>query len=496
MGINKLLFIRGVIIVAGVLMFVYLLELVVDYTVIGYPIGRLPRLDLDSARHLNNLLNRNLNQVLGTVLTAVAIAVSLTANMYSFKFLEFFIRDKINTIVLMLVLVANISNTLAGYTIRAEIVPVVQLNIILFFTALNFSIIFPYMYYLFRFLHPNTLLRRLHDEFKTAIGTGRLKPNRIEKQGHQANEALEHIGNIAIRSIERGDRSTAIESILILGRMMQHYWKKKEHLPNKWFHVESKIFFGFSSEALDEVILKKTWVEMKLLSELRLISNASIPKMPEVTGTLVDALYKMGSDPEPKRDPAIREIITTHFNTLARLALNRKDTRSLFIIFGRYRLYAQSMVDVDPSAVLEIAFYFRYYGQIARDQQMPFVVEALAHDLGKLIESVWETAAAIRQQLLDELMHFDDKADPPLPGVKKAQALLGGYFMHSENQKAVETICKGFVGLDTRFIKDLATDLFRVTREKFWEVSERGRNIDYVPADQRSKLRAFFDLIQ
>lgn len=496
MGINKLHFIRGVVIVAGFLVLVYLIQLLVDYTVIGYPINKLPDFDLDSARHLNNLLNRNLNQLFGTVLTAVTIAVSLTANMYSFKFLEIFIKDKVNTIVLMLVLTANISNTLAGYALKKDIIPTVQLNLIVFLAAVCFSLVFPYMYYLFRFLHPNTLLRRLHNEFKKATNGSAKRSSSIVKCRHQANESIEHIGNITTRSIERGDRSTAIESISTLSRIVHEYWEDKERMPDKWFDAEASAFVGFSPEALEEVISNRSWVEMKVLSEMRLVSNASIPKMPEVTATIVDAMFQLGLEPAAKTDEVIRETITAHFNTLARLALNRNDTRSLFIIFGGYRRYAESLVEVDPDAVLEIAFYFRYYAQIARELKMLFVVEALAHDLGDLLQAIWKTTPAIRKRLLSEFMRFDAKADPPLPGVKKAQALLGGYFMLLEDREAVDAIRAGFSGLEARFIREIADDLLQVTREKFWEITERGRNIEYVPEDQRNKLREFFELIQ
>ena len=47
--------------------------------------------------------------------------------------------------------------------------------------------------------------------------------------------------------------------------------------------------------------------------------------------------------------------------------------------------FAAHIVGADqPGLVLQIAYYFEYYGQLARDNQMPFIVEAAAHDLGRL----------------------------------------------------------------------------------------------------------------
>lgn len=108
---NDLLFVRGVVFLATVLILVFAVQLMFSLLGEGFHVTSVTGLTADEARHMNNVFNRNLNQLLGTLFTAVAIGVSLTANMYSFKFLEFFIRDRVNTSVLLLVLVSNASNT-------------------------------------------------------------------------------------------------------------------------------------------------------------------------------------------------------------------------------------------------------------------------------------------------------------------------------------------------------------------------------------------------
>jgi hypothetical protein len=37
--------------------------------------------------------------------------------------------------------------------------------------------------------------------------------------------------------------------------------------------------------------------------------------------------------------------------------------------------------------------------------------------------------------------------------------------------------------------------LLQVTRQKYWEVSERRMNIEFVPEPQREKLREFFETL-
>lgn len=78
-----------------------------------------------------------------------------------------------------------------------------------------------------------------------------------------------------------------------------------------------------------------------------------------------------------------------------------------------------------------------------------------------------------------------------MPGVKKAQALLASYFLMSGEAEPAARIQATFEGLTAGFIATLTEDLLRVTQERYWEVNERGANMDYVPPERREKLRQF-----
>jgi len=172
------------------------------------------------------------------------------------------------------------------------------------------------------------------------------------------------------------------------------------------------------------------------------------------------------------------------------MAINRKDVRSAFLLLGQYRNYAEGLKGEHTETVHEIAYYFRYYGEAARSAQMSFVTEVAAHDLGKMVEGAWEIAASNREQLLSEFLNFDNKG-APLEGVKKAQALLASYFLMRDEKGPVRQIQATFEGLRGGFIEGLTDDLMHVTQERYWEVNERGANMDYVPPERRERLRQF-----
>jgi hypothetical protein len=129
----------------------------------------------------------------------------------------------------------------------------------------------------------------------------------------------------------------------------------------------------------------------------------------------------------------------------------------------------------------------------AREQGLPFVVETVAHDLGALVKKAWQTESPIRGTLLDRFLQYDRQAKAPLAGVKKAHALLASYFLHSGEKEPADLIRQSFRGLDPEFIGRLKGELLRVTSQKYWEVSERRMNIEFVPESQRARLREFFD---
>ena len=493
---NVLILARGVVLMAAVMLLIMVAGLILDLSSGLYPLGKLAALNAAEARHLNNALNRNFNQLVAVAFTTVAIAVPLTANMYSLKFLEFFIRDPVNAAVLTLVVFADLNNTWTAYAIKEDFTPVFQLHLSFALVVVCFALLFPYLYYVFRFLHPNTLIERLEEEIVDDLRAAARRPAKAAGYRRSIAEGIEHIANITIRSIDRVDRSTAIESIFSLERVARAYWDVKPKLPPPWFVADPNFFLGFSSAAVDELTASRSWVEMKIFYQLRQIMSAAIPKMHDVISTAAKSLRKLGLEEAVRRDATLREMVVEYFNTFVRLSLQRKDPRSVFIIFDQYRTFAEMLVTKHPALVLEIAYYFEYYGQVARDSQLPVAVEGVAHDLSTLVQRAWETHAPNCEKLLERFLHYDPQAKTPLPGVKKAQALLASYFLLAENPEPADLIRQSFAGLDPAFVHALAEDLLHIKREKYWEINERRINMDYVPDRQREKLREFLDSLQ
>lgn len=489
---NILILAQGIVGIGLIMVAVSSVTLAMDLLRGGYSLSHFAAMSPAEARQLNTVLARNFSQLLAVTFTTVAIAVPLTANMYSLKFLDFFIKDPINAAVLTLVVFGGLNNALLTYAIKDDFVPVIDLHLSLALVIVCSALLFPYLYYVFRFLHPHSLLDRLQDEIAGALRAAQRHPGHATRYQRPVSEGIEHIVNIAVRSVDRVDRTTAIECVYTLEKVARHYWAVKPNLPPDWFTAEPNNFLGFSSQYVAELSVTHSWVEMKIFAQMRQLLSASLPRMHDVVYTLARALRRLGLAEAANHDAALREMIVEYFNTFVRRAIVVKDARSVFSVFEEYRTYAETQAAAFPELTQEIAYYFQFYGQLARANGLNFIVEVVAHDLGALVQHAWEKGVSNRQKLLERFMCYDAEVAAPLSGVKKAQAKLASYFLLAGDPEPAELIRGTFAPLPPTFIHRIADDMLHVRREKYWEVNERRVNLDYVPDRQREKLGAFF----
>lgn len=488
---------RMVFVIAGCITLFLGAQLLADI-VLGAASGQLFEFSPNDFRNLVNALNRSFNQLLAIVFTTVAIAVPLTANMYSVKLLDHFIRDRVNLVVLGLFVLGVPNNLWLIHNTKETYQPTFQLYLGLGMGLLYPALLIPYLYYVFRFLHPNHVLWQLERELRSDLAAAardadEAAPARAVPRARAVSDLMEHIAGVGIRSIERLDRATAMESVATLKRVIHGYWKIKSKLPAAWFAAEPGSFRGLSKDALTEMTVSRRWFEMKALQQLREVLSAASPRVHDLVGSIADTLSDLGLSPEAQQDPYLEELVVEYFNTFLRLTLNRKDTRSVFVIFDHYRMYAEGFCERRPELALEVAYYFQYYAHVAREQGVSFVVEVIAHDLGRLVRFAWDHECPNRSKLLERFLLFDREIQgPPLPGLKKAQVILAGYFLLKGMDEQARQIGESLRSLDARFLAALEDDLVHVRRERYWEVNDRRINLDYVPEDHRAKIVEFF----
>ena len=101
-------FLRMILYIIMGAMWIFVVQALAELLFTELTLPKLTSLTPAEARSLVNLLNGKLNQAMSILFIVTGMAVPLTANLYSLKFLELFIRNPVNVTVLLFVIFANI----------------------------------------------------------------------------------------------------------------------------------------------------------------------------------------------------------------------------------------------------------------------------------------------------------------------------------------------------------------------------------------------------
>ena len=132
MGGNTFPFIRGILILAMAAVLFFIGELLLEGDLSSFSLHQMWVFDQAEADRLLATMNGKLYQAMAIAFFAVGIAVPLTANMYSVKFLEFFVKNSVNAVVLIFVVLSNLAGVWAGYVIKNSTVPALHVNFVFF----------------------------------------------------------------------------------------------------------------------------------------------------------------------------------------------------------------------------------------------------------------------------------------------------------------------------------------------------------------------------
>jgi hypothetical protein len=172
--------------------------------------------------------------------------------------------------------------------------------------------------------------------------------------------------------------------------------------------------------------------------------------------------------------------------------------RTAYSVFNQYRLLAQSLLDWKRGAyAIEIARYFKYYGQIAYSANLPFILETVAYDLCALNELAFDRNSPVVDDLLRILLRVDKESEgavqeQSLRGVRKAQVKLATFYLMRSDELRARQVYSDMAGEDLTRLASIRDELFGVQAQEYWEITDRGTNFDYLPKERKGQLEVFF----
>jgi hypothetical protein len=191
--------------------------------------------------------------------------------------------------------------------------------------------------------------------------------------------------------------------------------------------------------------------------------------------------------------------VTVKFlNTYVRTALNARNVRATYNVLNQYRQLAEHLMSGrQDDLVVQVARYFRYYGQTARSLDLGFVTETAAYDLAALCERAHATRASCHDSLLAIFLDVDKEAESKseeniLRGVRKAQVRLATYYLLHEAGDHARVIFKDMERERPERLASIRAELTAITAKDFWEVTDRGINFDFMDEARKAKIAEFF----
>ncbi len=489
-------FVRGVVILAVTAFVLFSLEFLWEWNRLGQPSeeqrsyagfnGNVKMVDVLSpvARAYNNML--------AMLIAAVGLAIPMTANMHTPKLIEMFLRDTVNRCMLVLSALGAAHVLWVAYLIGPEFAPVWAYRTAIGGAMLGWIVLIPYFFYVIRFLDPSHILARLKMQVICNVERAKHGKDEVGIAHDNVRDALQQIGTIVLKSIDRADRGVAAEGVWCFKQLLDHYRKNKGQLPEVWFKVERRDLVGLSAEALDILNADGTWLEHAALWQMYLIYMSALTKAPDTLSELSDTVRVIGAHAAGDGDDKVLELAVRIFNNFLREAIKRKDMHAIYDLLYQYRRLGQEL-DGRPALLERIAAYLRYYSDLALSAGMEFVPQMLIFDLGTLVDRAFEKKSTAAPALLQQLLAVRHRTvSGPLPLAVKGKAIIGGRLIQMGYSAEAAEVKAALSDVPPETLRRAEQDLLCMSDRVFWEVTDRQMNFEWVPLERRDSLRAFF----
>jgi hypothetical protein len=444
--------------------------------------------------------------VLGIVITVVSLLVQLTSERYT-GVAQMFLRDRRNVLVMAYYVVTCVVGVALSLSLHSEFVPRATVFSMMCACAFGLIMMLPYFAYVFRFLEPVNLVARIESEAAADVASTATTrdPGAIADGQASALAALEELTDITSNSISGKDKIIASRAVDAIRDFALGYLAIKDRADPRWFQIGERIrdnpdFVAMDPESLRELEADRTWVEWKALRQYLGIYAEAQSDMPDINYLIaIDTRY-VGEAALGRGDRAVVDLAFRFMNSYLRAALNARAVRTAFNVMNQYRLMVESMIKggADDLA-LEGVRHMIYYGRMSYDMQLGFVTEVVSYDVSALCEFAHsQNARGLDEKMLAMLLELDQPLrlqDSGLQGIRKAQIKLACYYLVAAADERAARIAADMADEDRERLRSLCAQLRGVESKEFWEIIDRGRNLEYMPPRQKDQLDRFFAML-
>jgi hypothetical protein len=341
-----------------------------------------------------------------------------------------------------------------------------------------------------RFLDPSNILTRLQADVEDAVA--RVASGALDPDAGQTlvSERLHQIGTIVIKSLDRTDRSVALEGIWIFKRLLDFHGTRKAAMPARWFLAERADFVGLSHEALELVTEERVFFERKVLQQLFLAYQHALSKASDAVSSISDANRVAAMAAAQREDEAALQLSIRYFNNFLREATKTRHLHSVYDVFYQYRLLATALAG-RAGLVAEVARHLASYAELARGSGLPFVVSFAAFDLAALAVEAREAGCPGARSALESALSLPHERDGTTETLVLAAKLkLGGAMTRLGDEECAARVREDLAAASTNDIRRAEAELLDAPRT-FHEVTDRQVDLRWISPEARDALRTF-----
>jgi hypothetical protein len=428
------------------------------------------------------------------VIVVVVLGVQLTADRYSPRVIDIFIRDRMNAAVLALFLGSIIFTVWASASIKGDYVPVVMVYTAISLAIVDFTILLPYVRYLFQVMRGETIIVGIRRHAAGAIAHAIKSREAPAQQRRVMREALSQVGDIALGSIQEGDTEVALAAIHALrGLVCDDYIPFKKDLPDHWFTISQDDMPGASEQTIIQVDRTRTWLEHLVLATFVDLMGETPAFRKEIIHAIASTTRDFGRRAVHHGDRELEDLVVRFFNTYFRAALNQRAPTFAYSVMNEYRRLAVDVSGGRPDLPQRVAEHLLRYALAFDAAGMPFIIGTAAEDVCDLIVEMskhdLDRALLLAKLLSDTLTEMAPRSQAiSLNGILKANIKLALWAVAEEQRDILNRIAQGLNSVPAQVLENALRRMELTTERVFYEVSDRVVAYDWVEGHLRELI--------
>jgi len=431
--------------------------------------------------------------LIALLLTFISLAIPITANLYTPKLIEIFIRDRVNLFVLCSCAMLAAHNLFAFSLSFDHWTGQLPFAIAVVGAIFGWLLLLPYYFYVVSFIDPLTIIKRVHGSLMHELDDAVAGKYSVAVSQQRVNQKIANLGSVLLRAADRADRDVSFDAIRAHMQALASMRELKARLPAEFFKVGNDLLVGLSGDATDLLGEDRIWVEHRIASQLVLAFKSVLGKMPDGVSAIAQAVKNAAHEEACRRNDAVFDLLVRVLNCFTREAVKKKENASVFNVVYSYKALVRRLLVDRPECVPRLVQHLCFYAEYARVQGLPFIYELFSYELGELTARAYEGQAAPARELLDAALALGGVEQSV--GLVKSRAILAAYFLERGLTQELELVEASLHGAAPAVVESARRAILSVQDRVFWELNDRGLNFDFVEPRRRKRVAEVFDRV-